>query len=86
MAVELEELKQRQDALEEVVRHLEHRLTMDEFQLNSIGYMGPPVSQPVPKALATNTRPSGTRCLRAWTACSDPSGSTRAFTRTPSKT
>ena len=42
MTVELEELKQRQDALEEVVRQLEHRLTMDEFQLNSIGYMGPP--------------------------------------------
>lgn len=41
MATELEELKQRQDALEEVVRQLEHRLTMDEYQLKSIAYMGP---------------------------------------------
>jgi hypothetical protein len=42
MATELEELKQRQDALEEVVRQLEHRLTMDEYQLNCVVQMGPP--------------------------------------------
>jgi hypothetical protein len=42
MAVELEELKQRQDALEEVVRLLEHRLTMDEYQMNCVIQMGPP--------------------------------------------
>jgi hypothetical protein len=42
VATELEELKQRQDALEEVVRQLEHRLTMDEYQLNCLGQMGPP--------------------------------------------
>jgi hypothetical protein len=42
MAAELEELKQRQDALEEVVHLLEHRLTMDEYQLNNVVQMGPP--------------------------------------------
>jgi len=44
MATELEELKQRQDALEEIVRHLEHRLTVDEQHLNSVIQMGPPVT------------------------------------------
>lgn len=37
MATELEELRQRQDALEEVVRQLEHRVTMDDSMLRSIG-------------------------------------------------
>lgn len=42
MAIELEELRQRQDALEKVVRQLEHRLTMmDEYQLNNVIQMGP---------------------------------------------
>ena len=44
MATELEELKQRHDALEAVVRELEHRLTMDEYHLNSVVQMGPPAA------------------------------------------
>lgn len=44
MATELEELKRRHDALEEVVRGLEHRLTMDEYHLNSVVQMGPPAA------------------------------------------
>jgi predicted nucleic acid-binding Zn-ribbon protein len=42
MVSDLEELKQSHDALEAVVRELEHRLTMDEYQLNNVIQMGPP--------------------------------------------
>jgi predicted nucleic acid-binding Zn-ribbon protein len=45
MVSELEELKERHDALEAVVRELEHRLTMDEYQLNNVIQMGPPPAQ-----------------------------------------
>lgn len=41
VTVEMEELKRRQDALEEFVNQLEHRLTMDEYQLKCVTLMGP---------------------------------------------
>jgi hypothetical protein len=44
MVSELEELKQRHDALEAVVRELEHRLTTDEQHLNSLILLGPPAA------------------------------------------
>jgi hypothetical protein len=41
MTEELEEIKRRHGALEGLVRELERRLTMAEYQLNSVSHMGP---------------------------------------------
>lgn len=64
MAIELEELKQRQDALEKVVRELEHRLTMDEYQLNNVIQMGPPKTQSGDRG--ADGEPSSERDQETW--------------------